>query len=75
MVAPGLVASGMGDRLVGATSGVDRASDLDAVSGFGRVARPGDVAAVVGWLVSDAADLLTGQRIVVDGGGFVVRRQ
>jgi NAD(P)-dependent dehydrogenase (short-subunit alcohol dehydrogenase family) len=33
------------------------------------VCRPEDVAAVVGWLVSDAASYVNGQRIGVDGGG------
>lgn len=69
IVAPGLVATEMGDRLMRATAGVERATDLDAVSPFGRVCRPEDVAEVVGFLVSDAASYLSGQRITVDGGG------
>jgi len=36
---------------------------------FGRVCQPEDVAATVRYLVSSDASYLTGQRIVVDGGG------
>jgi NAD(P)-dependent dehydrogenase (short-subunit alcohol dehydrogenase family) len=34
------------------------------------VVEPEDVAATVRFLVSDAGELITGQRIVVDGGGL-----
>jgi NAD(P)-dependent dehydrogenase (short-subunit alcohol dehydrogenase family) len=70
IVAPGLVASDMGDRLAKAVTGgrVSRASELDASSPFGHVCRPEEVADIVGFLVSPAAGYLTGQRIVVDGG-------
>ena len=74
IVAPGLVVTEMGHRLARATAGVDAATDLDPVSPFGRVCRPEDVAEVVRFLVSEAASYLTGQRIVVDGGGPLVRR-
>jgi NAD(P)-dependent dehydrogenase (short-subunit alcohol dehydrogenase family) len=73
VVAPGLVVTEMGDRLVRATAGVARAADLDGVSPFGRVCRPEDVAEVVAFLVSDGAFYLTGQRIAVDGGGRLAR--
>jgi 3-oxoacyl-[acyl-carrier protein] reductase len=71
IVAPGLVATDMGDRLTRARSGgaVSEAADLDEQSPYGRVCRPDDVADVVRFFVSDAASYLTGQRIRVDGGG------
>lgn len=71
IVAPGLVATEMGDRLVKALSGgaVSAAEQLDKGSPFGRVCRPEDVAEVVRWLVSDAAGYVSGARIPVDGGG------
>ncbi len=67
IVAPGLVRTEMGRRLVGAV-GVD-IDTIDARSPFGRVCRPEDVANVVRYLVSDAASYVTGERIYVDGGG------
>ena len=69
VVAPGLVVTEMGHRLVRAVAGVEDATQLDDSSPFGRVCRPEDVADVVRYLVSDAAGYLTGQRIAVDGGG------
>lgn len=68
IVAPGLVATDMGDRLVQATMGVADVGDLDAAQPLGRVCRPEDVANVVLFLVSEGAGYVTGQRIVVDGG-------
>jgi 3-oxoacyl-[acyl-carrier protein] reductase len=68
VVAPGLVATDMGERLVAATMGVEDIAALDAGLPLGRVCRPEDVARVVGFLVSEHAGYVTGQRIVVDGG-------
>jgi 3-oxoacyl-[acyl-carrier protein] reductase len=69
VVSPGLVATEMGRRLVKAM-GVDDIATLDAGSPFGRVCRPEDVAAAVRFLCSDAAGYITGNVLVVDGGGF-----
>jgi len=70
VVAPGLVETEMGRRLVKGAMGVDDIHSLDAGSPFGHVCRPEEVAAVVRFLVSDAAGYLTDQRIYVDGGSF-----
>lgn len=72
VVAPGLVETDMGVRLARAMTGnreMDDLRSMDAVSPFGRVCQPRDVAEVVLFLCSDAAGYLTGQRIEVDGGG------
>ena len=69
VVAPGLVDTEMGKRLARATRGVADIHELDAVSPFGRVCRPIDVARVVGWLCGEGAAYVTGQRVQVDGGG------
>jgi NAD(P)-dependent dehydrogenase (short-subunit alcohol dehydrogenase family) len=68
IVAPGLVATDMGERLAAARTGATIA-DLDPRFPFGRVARPVDIAGVVAFLVSSDAGYVTGQRIEVDGGG------
>jgi NAD(P)-dependent dehydrogenase (short-subunit alcohol dehydrogenase family) len=68
IVAPGLVATDMGDRLARALAGVE-AAGLDAAAPYGHVCRPEEVADVVAFLVSDAAGYVNGQRIEVDGGG------
>jgi 3-oxoacyl-[acyl-carrier protein] reductase len=69
VVAPGLVVTEMGRRLVKGAMGIDDISTLDAGSPFGRVCRPEDVAGVVRFLCSEAAGYVTGQVIAVDGGG------
>jgi 3-oxoacyl-[acyl-carrier protein] reductase len=70
VVAPGLVETEMGRRLVKGAMGVDDIKSLDAGSPFGHVCTPEEVADVVRFLVSDAAGYLTDQKIVVDGGSF-----
>ena len=69
VVAPGLVDTEMGRRLARARDGVADVHDLAARMPFGRVCAPEDVAAVVRYLVSDAAGYLTGEKINVHGGG------
>lgn len=67
IVAPGLVATEMGRRLVAASGG--EITELDKSYPFGHVCRPEDVAGVLAFLVSDDGGYVTGQRIRVDGGG------
>jgi 3-oxoacyl-[acyl-carrier protein] reductase len=66
VVAPGVVETDMGRRLLKAR-GVADPREADATMPFGRVCQPEDVANVVRWLVSDANSYVTGERIYVDG--------
>jgi 3-oxoacyl-[acyl-carrier protein] reductase len=69
VVSPGLVVTEMGRRLVRAM-GVEDISTMEAGSPFGRVCRPEDVANAVRFLCSEAASYVTGDVLVVDGGGW-----
>src|SRR5580700_10152461 len=68
VVAPGLVDTEMGRRLVKGAMGIEDIASLDATAPFGRVCRPEDVAGVVTFLCSEEAGYVTGQIIEVDGG-------
>jgi len=70
VVAPGLVDTEMGRRLVKGAVRVSDIRTMDAGSAFGHVCSPEEVADAVRFLVSDDASYLTGQRIGVDGGAF-----
>ena len=69
VVAPGLVETEMGRRLVKGAAGIDDISTLDDMSPFGRVCQPDDVANVVRFLVSERAGYVSGQKINVHGAG------
>src|SRR3954462_9913537 len=68
IVAPGLVVTDMGAKLVRAKLGVDDITELDAAQPLGRVTPPADVAPVVRFVVSEGADMVTGRRFGVDRG-------
>jgi len=70
VVAPGLVETEMGRRLVKGAMGVEDIGTLDAGSPFGHVCTPEEVADVVRFLVSDAGAYLTDQKLTIDGGSF-----
>jgi NAD(P)-dependent dehydrogenase (short-subunit alcohol dehydrogenase family) len=69
VVAPGLVETEMGRRLVKAGRGVDDIATLHEHMPFGRVCQPDDVANVVRFLVSERGSYLTGEKLNVHAGG------
>jgi 3-oxoacyl-[acyl-carrier protein] reductase len=70
VVAPGLVDTEMGRRLVKGAMGVEDIRTMDENSAFGHVCSPEEVADAVRFVVSEQASYITGQRIGVDGGPF-----
>jgi 3-oxoacyl-[acyl-carrier protein] reductase len=70
VVAPGLVATEMGRRLVKGAMGVEDIATLDAKSPFGHVCTPEEVADVVRFLVGPGGRYITAARLRVDGGTF-----
>ena len=69
IVAPGLVETEMGRRLVKATQGIEDLRKIDPHMPFGRVCQPEDIANTVRFLVSDGGAYITGEKINVHGGG------
>ena len=74
IVAPGLVDTDMGQRLMNALQGVEDIRTLDDSMPWGRVCQPEDVANGVKFLVSAANSYLTGERLYCDGGGQDIGR-
>jgi 3-oxoacyl-[acyl-carrier protein] reductase len=69
IVAPGLVDTDMGQRLVKGAAGIDDIHSLDESMPFGRVCQPADIADAVRFFVSDRAAYVTGEKLNVWGGG------
>ncbi|MDG1839627.1 MAG: SDR family oxidoreductase [Dehalococcoidia bacterium] len=70
VVAPGLVDTDMGRKLITLLPGSDDMRERDAGAPFGYVCTPEDIASAVYFLVSENGRYLTNQRIAVNGGGF-----
>lgn len=69
IVAPGLVDTDMGQRLVKGAAGIDDIRSLDDAMPFGRVCQPADIANAVRFFASDLAGYVTGEKLNVWGGG------
>ncbi len=69
IVAPGLVETEMGRRLVKGAAGIDDITTLNESMPFGRVCQPEDIADAVRFFVSGSAAYVTGEKLNVWGGG------
>ena len=69
IVAPGLVDTDMGQRLVKGAAGIEDIRSLDETMPFGRVCQPADIANAVRFFASDLAGYVTGEKLNVWGGG------
>ncbi|XOV87839.1 MAG: SDR family NAD(P)-dependent oxidoreductase [Pseudomonadota bacterium] len=68
IIAPGLVDTDMGRKLVSLLPGPNDMRELDAGSPFGFVCTPQDIAATVAHLCSEDGRYITDQRITISGG-------
>ena len=66
-VAPGFFATRLTEKILDKV-----AADIEANIPLGRIGRPGELKGVAVFLLSPASDYITGQTIVVDGGGSIV---
>jgi NAD(P)-dependent dehydrogenase (short-subunit alcohol dehydrogenase family) len=46
-------------------------AEMNAESPMGRIARPDEIAASILYLSSEAAEIVTGANLTIDGGGMV----
>lgn len=65
VLAPGSVLT---DILTGWLEGEEALAAMAAGTPQGRIAQPEEIAAVVGWLLSDASSFMTGSVVTADGG-------
>ena len=68
VIAPGLVETEMGKRLVKATQGVDDIKEIYPAYPFGRVCQPEDIAKLSAFLTSEDGGYVSGHVIHLDGG-------
>jgi gluconate 5-dehydrogenase len=66
-IAPGFFASRLTEKILDKV-----APDIEANVPLGRIGRPGELKGVAVFLVAPASDYMTGQTLIVDGGGSII---
>ncbi len=71
-VCPGWVYTDMAKRFINKSDDPAAAlAEMNAESPMGRIARPDEIAASILYLSSEAAEIVTGANLTIDGGGMV----
>ncbi|MDT5308901.1 MAG: 3-oxoacyl-[acyl-carrier protein] reductase [Mycobacterium sp.] len=69
VISPGLIDTDMGAKLITATTPGGTVEATEEHSPFGRICKPGDIARLVIFLAGPGGEYITGQRMIIDGGG------
>ncbi len=69
IISPGVIDTDMGAKLIKATTPGGTVEATEEHSPFGRICKPGDIARLVVYLAGPGGEYITGQRVVIDGGG------
>lgn len=69
VISPGLIDTDMGAKLVNATSPGGTMAATEEHSPFGRVCKPADIGRLVVFLTGLGGEYISGQRVIIDGGG------
>jgi NAD(P)-dependent dehydrogenase (short-subunit alcohol dehydrogenase family) len=69
VISPSVIDTDMGAKLIRATTPGGTVETTEEHSPFGRICKPGDVAKLVVFLAGPGGEYITGQRVLVDGGG------
>ena len=69
VISPSVIDTDMGAKLIRATTPGGTVVATEERSPFGRICKPFDVAKLVVFLAGPGGEYITGQRVIVDGGG------
>lgn len=69
VISPGVIDTDMGAKLINATTPGGTVETTEEGSPFGRICKPADIAKLVVFLAGPGGEYITGQRVILDGGG------